>query len=935
MSFRLGYYLVQKGTLTLDQVDRATRRQHLLGGTLDTQLLELGWLDIAELTAALEATFDSPKLPQEWLTQPHKNAFESVPKAIATQFSIVPLAQDTEGLHILAADQGAPIEELPLRYWLNVPIQVYRVPHLRIIQALDSMYGCTIPSRFSILSKRFPVDTLFQMESVQTEEKAPDVTTNTVSQTSKEPKAERTSKALSSETTTQDSTATESTSSTQPNVPTEHTEPQPVQNTKQTTAVQDVASSSESAESTVEAPKVENEEPIQKRSSSAANASKESHTASSVSQEASTKRTSESVEKDTQVDKVLASESTQQKPKEKKNNIKGSVASAVPSTDSQKRTEQKTEPAPLSSSESVKNTTTSSVQENATPTPASASHSKKKKETNKPPMGRRTPSRPPQSFHTPLPKSRLGESGDRKSLGKQLDLPSLERLRSAFRPAQSEETEKTPASQSQPSNAQKSTPQKGRKPQKDLRVNSASTPAAAPPQNEKAEVHITSLDFPDTLPGQKEHLFASEPVSSMNQTLHEPAQEQVQQEPVHILRKKKYPTEPTVHTDAPMAQSPLHAIPKGTQPFIQSSAFQAKPSSMVAGSNVSVAMNPSAHLQQKNNIPLMAGSFQEAMTIPGLPAFPADTQGASNEVHHPMTTVDDEQLAARIQQMTQTPPPLSQDIQQSVRDYLEAATPQYQQELKNKLAPSGGTLIPTLLEYIPATEQLTDKSPEQKERLERIVELCNQIGDPAVYRLLQLSEKGEKSGRMRALLLLGQWQPSRAIAPLLQRLFSEKDPTLQRMVRDNLRGYRKRSEFHKLLQFLRDNLRSTDDHRLQKAIFFLSDLRIAEAVPDLIALLEHTIPAVRENTLFALRNLALQDYGMHIENWRNWYQSNAQFDRKNWVVDALNHEEKAIRHLAKEELRVEFGDDFGYSPQASPAEREAVQKLAGLWLQKG
>jgi len=196
-----------------------------------------------------------------------------------------------------------------------------------------------------------------------------------------------------------------------------------------------------------------------------------------------------------------------------------------------------------------------------------------------------------------------------------------------------------------------------------------------------------------------------------------------------------------------------------------------------------------------------------------------------------------------------------------------------------------------------------------------------------------LAIAADKTPTPWALLLLGEWLPSRAIAPLLQRLFTEKDPVIQRMVRNNLRGYRKRAEFHKLLQFLRDNLRSTDQHRLQKAIFFLGDLRIAEAVPDLIGLLNHEETAVRESALFALRNLALQDFGINAEGWQEWHQLQAHLDRKHWVVDALNHSEKAIRHLAKEELRVEFGDDFGYDPNASTAEREAVQKLAGLWLQ--
>ena len=145
-------------------------------------------------------------------------------------------------------------------------------------------------------------------------------------------------------------------------------------------------------------------------------------------------------------------------------------------------------------------------------------------------------------------------------------------------------------------------------------------------------------------------------------------------------------------------------------------------------------------------------------------------------------------------------------------------------------------------------------------------------------------------------------------------------------------GYKDRSEFSTLLQFLRSNLRSKDPERLQKAIMLIEELRIVDTVGELIDLLVHESANLRRAALMALRRLCFQSFGESEEGWRIWWEENQQFERKHWIVESMNHVQSDIRAMVKEDLVEEFGDDFGYDPEASEAEREAIQKLASLWL---
>lgn len=873
MSFRLGFHLVQQDKLSVEQVDRATRRQQLLGGSLDTHLLELGWLDLQDLSQALLEAFETKAPPEEWTQHPSTQALAHIPSEWAEQFQIVPIHQDDKGIHLLASDNGTPPEEQPLSYWLDQPVHVYRVPELRLQQALHKLYALPLPKRFESLAQRFPIETLYQ----------------------------------------QSETIPTATKTSQPQ------EAKPTTNKRQEAKTEQAKPQKTTPSPNNSPPKTKTEETKDKQDAKAP--------------KSRTNKASSSAKEDTP---NVSAERLQQAQNKKESIETASEEKTAENEPKRKRTR------PPQSKETKPNETKR----------ASETETTKDADTE-------TPQMPPPGSRRSAAKRTNKEKTPKKA---GLSLPPLDRLRNAFRPTS--EGDSTKENPTIPASEAKKTPTPKTEP----------LPVVQPQNNKPMDKTISDRDRPLSYPDTQPSINKKKKTANGIQKPAQPTNPvQANTEKGSVSTKSPTPAPSSAHQADVLQPVKTPTKRQETQPFVAaisteeaaaaSAPPQAPPSqvpatappSNVAHDNAATSLSipqqqtppPATHppmtvapgsAATQVRLPIANMNAHDAMTIPGLPAFPP-LQGDAVPTLIPgannVQTISEDQLANRINNMPRTPAPQDPNLMDRLQEYFETTNPTNQQERLQQLLPLGGSIIPSLLTFIPATEQLTDKNPESQERIARIVALCEQIGDPAVYRLLQILEKDDQQERMRALLILGEWLPSRAIAPLLQRLFSEKDAVIQRMVRNNLRGYRKRSEFHKLLQFLRDNLRSNDDHRLQKAIFFLGDLRIAEAVPDLIELLQHDSPTVRESTLFALRNLALQDFGNDLQGWKQWHQQHAQLDRKHWVVNALNHEEKPIRHLAKEELIVEFGDDFGYNPKGTPAEREAVQKLAGLWLQKG
>ena len=497
-----------------------------------------------------------------------------------------------------------------------------------------------------------------------------------------------------------------------------------------------------------------------------------------------------------------------------------------------------------------------------------------------------------------LEKSLAEKNNSEKTTEGKLSLPPVSSLRSAFRPPRPPQSPQDPAPAllpvPPPVNAA-------------TRTNEQNKPKTAPPpslEKDSPQPSVNPSDFvlPTPNPSINPSAFALPTTTS----------------------SPPPPRESTVGTTKPTASVPV--LKKSNIP------------SLVVEAEPTVALMPSLSIEPPQDLP-----EGEGYTIPALPAFPSDDGRDAVELRE-SSPLDEVEIDIDFRDVEPSPPPpsyaasasLASQTQNSplmLLDELLEAPPSESARLMAALAPFGGSVVPLLLERLP-TSEAAGKNNDVEQRIKKMADLCETIGEPALLRLMGVLQKEPPLQRSRALLLLGRWLSSRAFSALIRHLLTEEEPPIRRMIRKVILRYQDRSEFEKILIFLRENLISSERARIKKALQLIEELRVVALVAEMIKLLQEKEQEIKDDTLQALRRIALQDFGQDAQRWLQWYSLHQHEARKQWILDALNHEDTSIRLWVQEDLREEFGDDFGYDPHAPTAQRESIRKLAALWLQQ-
>ena len=120
------------------------------------------------------------------------------------------------------------------------------------------------------------------------------------------------------------------------------------------------------------------------------------------------------------------------------------------------------------------------------------------------------------------------------------------------------------------------------------------------------------------------------------------------------------------------------------------------------------------------------------------------------------------------------------------------------------------------------------------------------------------------------------------------------------------------------------------------AIDTLSEMREPAGVPVLVGVLADTDDPVGEAAHRALVSVTHQDFGQDQRRWMGWWSGHASRHRIEWLIDALMHDEVAMRHAAGEELKAITKEYFGYYDDLPKRERErAQQRYRDWWSSEG
>ncbi len=127
---------------------------------------------------------------------------------------------------------------------------------------------------------------------------------------------------------------------------------------------------------------------------------------------------------------------------------------------------------------------------------------------------------------------------------------------------------------------------------------------------------------------------------------------------------------------------------------------------------------------------------------------------------------------------------------------------------------------------------------------------------------------------------------------------------------------------------LRDLCKRGNDIERRQAIRAVAALRDKDAIPALIDLVSIRPRELGEEVKAALVELCRQDFGVAERRWRAWYTGHQDQPRRQWLLEALMHRERALRSAAADELADEGVALLGYHPDGSESDRkEAVARI--------
>jgi HEAT repeat protein len=150
----LAALLVEEGSVSTEDLERATARQREAGGALDTALLELELLPESVLAAALSRASGLPPAPPTAWEAGDPRARRVFPSRVAERHGLAPFALEGRELALVATnpvDLGLLDE---ISFMLSLHLTAHVGPEWRVRTLIHRLYGGPLEPRFAALAAR-------------------------------------------------------------------------------------------------------------------------------------------------------------------------------------------------------------------------------------------------------------------------------------------------------------------------------------------------------------------------------------------------------------------------------------------------------------------------------------------------------------------------------------------------------------------------------------------------------------------------------------------------------------------------------------------------------------------------------------------------------------------------------------------------------------
>lgn len=257
-------------------------------------------------------------------------------------------------------------------------------------------------------------------------------------------------------------------------------------------------------------------------------------------------------------------------------------------------------------------------------------------------------------------------------------------------------------------------------------------------------------------------------------------------------------------------------------------------------------------------------------------------------------------------------------------------------DAETELLRAGGYAMPAIMARFPGPvtierDRLEDGPLPRVAECGPVLRLVASQRRTALPFVLAHVEAPDVEKRFWATYLLTELVYPEVLDPILLRIFDE-EPRVRRAARAAARAF---AEAHPSSVVERLELVAMDGgeprERRTLAVEALGETREVLAVAALVPLLGDPDVQVTTAVRSALTAITRQDFGTSSQKWAAWWEQNRDRHRLEWLIDALMHEQAALRAAAGEELKTITKEYFGYYDDLPKRERERAQSRYREW----
>jgi hypothetical protein len=211
-----------------------------------------------------------------------------------------------------------------------------------------------------------------------------------------------------------------------------------------------------------------------------------------------------------------------------------------------------------------------------------------------------------------------------------------------------------------------------------------------------------------------------------------------------------------------------------------------------------------------------------------------------------------------------------------------------------------------------------------------LLDVVHKLGVRGVEVAMTALEHTDPKVRVAAALVCARTPDPRAIEALRVRL-ADTEPRVRSLVVEALTPLANHPLFQPVSAQLRERLKSSQAEPRRRAIQLLQTFRDADAVPDLVALLDKKDDELADDVRKALRTITGQDHGRRSKPWQQWWARSGSAPRASWLIEGLASDDRSLRSLACGELGKLAGSTFGFDVDGSRRDRELAAQRFAKW----